>query len=196
MQDCSAGHSTSSLQNASASSYRESHPVRDGTSWHSTSVKAACKGAWIAQCSAVQRGDAVPRQIPAQHPGADHPGHWQSAQAGPAAVSRSQTPGLLPHSAHPWRHDRGTHACSTSCSFWFAADQQVTIASQLQDAAAFDGQGLGLTNLQIVLALCGSQIAIHWKHTLQLHECMSACIQTSWAIPFLRHQHHHSVDKT
>ena len=132
--------------------------MRDGTSWHSTSLKAACKGARIAQCSAAQRGDAAPHQTPAQHPGAGRPDHWPSAQAGPAAVSRSQIPGLLPHSAHPWRHDRGTHACSISCSFWFAYDQQRTVVMQLQDAAAFDGQGLGLTNLQTYLVCVAARL--------------------------------------
>jgi len=44
MQHCSTKSSRSSLKNASASSCRSSHPVRGGTSWHSTSLKTACKG--------------------------------------------------------------------------------------------------------------------------------------------------------
>jgi len=137
----------------------------------SVPLKAACKGAQIAQCSAVQRGDAAPHQTPAQRPGADRPDHWQSAQAGPAAVSRSQTPGLLPHSAHPWRRDRGTHACSKSCSSWCTADPHVTVALQLQDAAAFVGKGLGLSNLQTYLLCVAARM--QYIGSTQ-YSCMSA----------------------
>ena len=71
----------------------------------------------------------VPHQRPGQPPSADHPGHWQSAQADLEVGSKSQTPGLLPHSKRLWKHDMDTHACkSMSCSLAVSQPQPVSRA--------------------------------------------------------------------